>query len=53
MTIEEKIKELKRLQKELLMHIVGTSYYMHEALEINKEIKKLEMVKDVKTRTNR
>jgi len=28
------------------MHMIGTSYYMHKALEIDKEIKKLERVKN-------
>ena len=46
MDTKTKIVELKKLQKELLMHMVGMSYYMHKALEIDKEIKKLERVKN-------
>lgn len=46
--LEDRLKELYKLQRELLMRVVGTSYNMQKALEIQKEIKKLERVKNVK-----
>ena len=42
MTIEDKLKELYELKRELLYHLVGTSYYMKEVLRINKEIERIE-----------
>ena len=43
--IEEKLKELYQLKKELLYNVVGMSYNMQKVLEIDKEIKKLERKK--------
>lgn len=46
MTIEDKLKELYKLKRELLYHLVGMSYRMEQVRLIDKEIKKLERVKD-------
>jgi len=42
---EVKLKELYKLQKELLMHCVGMSYRTQKALEIKKEIEMLKKMK--------
>ena len=47
MDTKEKIKELYKLKRELLMHMVGMDYNTQKALEIKEQIKKLEK-KDVK-----
>ena len=51
MTIEElkeRIKQLKEQQRQLLLHMVGTTYYMDEVLIINKEIEQCQkLVKEL------
>ena len=44
MDTKEKIKELYKLKRELLMSVVGMSYKMDQVKKINEEIKKLERV---------
>ena len=44
MTIEDKLKELYKLKKELLYHLVGMSYRMEQVKKIDEQIKKLERV---------
>ena len=41
MNIEDKLKELYKLQREFLMQVVGMSYNTQMALEIQKEIERI------------
>ena len=42
MTIEDKLKELYKLKRELLYHLVGMSYRMEQVRLIDKEIERIE-----------
>ena len=42
--IEDKLKELYKLKRELLMSVVGMSYKMDQVKKIDEQIKKLERV---------
>ena len=37
------LEELYKKKRELLLHVVGMSYYMQEALKIEKEIREKEL----------
>ena len=46
--IEDRLKKLYELKRELLNHCVGMAYRMQEVFKINEEIMKLEMQKKEK-----
>ena len=46
MTIEVKLKELYKLKRELLYHLVGMSYRMEQVRLIDKEIERIENRKE-------